>query len=1407
MNHAMNHLSRTLRFSVLSTLAGLGAGLGGCGPACGIGDFIPTPEGEAVITGTVTDVPDELRSRASGKDLTARAISVDGAVLAESDARIDEPFTLALGKGLDHFNVRVVVEGGSFVAKGFVAEAAAGSSATLDDLGVASTAAAQVVERYAVRERASLASTPSSTLQAVLDNALGDEDAVADFRSVVEEIFAVLDPQNGEAGFDRTSSAAASSALDNAGVDAAEYDAALEAAVDSALVPIVCDPGQVNVLFTVDVSGQGKDGNGAAQFLRQPPKEGKVFLGITLDPTSPVPDSAGALRPRLTPNDPATELFDDGSRGDEVAADGIFSAVLGLPRGMRVLYKYTNGSPNEGFTGTEEWPGNARILQVDDVLTSSESGQPDCLVVRRDSFGDESSNKNFVNLNARLGGGDLGYDDDLGGEIAPAPAGDDGAALLRNAGLTLADLRTRAPLTPTGIAEARENGRCTVCPAPLTVSADDDEAPRLVAAAFLAVDQTRVVFSEDVDVQSAGLASNYLLVDADNTAVSVIAVQVIGAQAVLTHERVDPRDLHRVTVKNIKDASLQQNEIAERASVVVGPDRTPPTVVDVRGGSMVELNPSARPVDPATGEVFVVTFSEELDRISAENAVNYAAEGLDVFAAFQRGREVLVVTTAHERGRTYALTVENAFDVAGNVVKEATVDARALSLSLVTFRAVVDHAWTSVDGTSRGLPTGEDLYLTGTVLRDARGIDGRDLRQFGRTDVAGYDGFRFVRGDDDVMSLTLRLPAGAYAYKLAHGTAASALDPPVSLETVSKGLATRNDVGGVAIDPVTLTGKDGLSYAQARLSTNGADLPGPGVMFKRENPDSVVVVGEVDRDLDAEIVGTWRDVPFGLGSDYDDGLVELPSFLSGVVDESPPRLLNARARDSESALLSFDEAIVIDGALNVAIADDSGAALPIVETIVGQPLPTQLVVHTGAMVNDSAYALVISGLKDSRSNALPGPLTAGFTSPAFFQSFQPLIDDVPPAVATVRPTSPTEIEVAFSERLSESSVTAADFSLGGAAAPDITAMRLAGGGLRALLTTTAQERQAPYTLTVTNVDDVAGNTLASATVPFAGFGEFDPPVIARAFPLSTTSVAVLWNEPLNVDSASEVSSYALAGGGSVERVRFAAGDETRAAAFNTNFAPLSTDVVIVTTTPMTGGQSYTLTITGVADLSGNGSDDSVTFTAVSTPPTVDVILTYLVSDTAGVVGVGAGGAAAPPARALSPSSFASQREGLFVLGTALSADGITDIASHPFTTALAGFPEDGAALTGVEPELKDDGTQGDRTARDNIYSLRISAVPVGSTLSWKAFASFTPAFAAQNPGFPGAAFADAPRGPAVFGDGQEFPGNDNAVFVVGDDDDDGVVTIECVFGDEITFKRKTGFPAFHMAVGNARRSE
>lgn len=497
-----------------------------------------------------------------------------------------------------------------------------------------------------------------------------------------------------------------------------------------------------------------------------------------------------------------------------------------------------------------------------------------------------------------------------------------------------------------------------------------------------------------------------------------------------------------------------------------------------------------------------------------------------------------------------------------------------------------------------------------------------------------------------------------------------------------------------------------------------------------------------------------------------------------------------------------------ESAVAITFSGPEGAILPVVETLVGVPQSTQIVVRTGAMDLDTAYTALVSQVSDAAGN-VSGQATVGFTSPGAFSPFTPLVDDIAPTVASVRATSPTEVEVRFSERVASATVVAEAFALAhaeGGVAPTLVSVRPAQGGLSAIITTSEQERQEAYTLSLTGIEDVAGNEMDDLTLPFDGFGEFDAPEIEWAQPLSPTRVAVKWNEAVTADSATRPEAYVI-NGLTISSVRFSNSDALKNAAFNPAWAPLRQDIVILSTSPMVPAGAYEVVATGVQDLSLNDSSTSATFDGVGESPEVDVILSYLVSDSATVVGVGAGGAPGTPGRALSPSDVATQREGIFVVGTALNESGSTPVEDHAFTIALGGFPPDGAPLDGVEFELVDDGTGGDAAANDNVYTARISSVPLGSTISFKAFASFTSSFGAENPQFPGAAFADAEAGPSVFGDGQEYPGNDNAVFLVADRDEDGIIRVDNLFGDEISFKRKTGFPAFHFAIDHARRRD
>jgi hypothetical protein len=130
--------------------------------------------------------------------------------------------------------------------------------------------------------------------------------------------------------------------------------------------------------------------------------EARLEACLPQDGIDPVHQALGAWAPNVVP------MFDDGTHGDAQAGDGVWSVTFELPywppetapdgAGLRIGYKYTYGLPGQGWTSSEEWPGNQRILEIADV-------NGDHLVVRRDVFADEAANKNKVNgLTPNLGG-------------------------------------------------------------------------------------------------------------------------------------------------------------------------------------------------------------------------------------------------------------------------------------------------------------------------------------------------------------------------------------------------------------------------------------------------------------------------------------------------------------------------------------------------------------------------------------------------------------------------------------------------------------------------------------------------------------------------------------------------------------------------------------------------------------------------------------------------------------------------------------------------------------------------------------------------------------------------------------------------------------------------------------------
>jgi hypothetical protein len=68
-----------------------------------------------------------------------------------------------------------------------------------------------------------------------------------------------------------------------------------------------------------------------------------------------------------TPN--LIKMYDDGTHGDEIKSDGIWSLEVHVPLGTKVEYKYTNSGIEGMWVPSEEFPGNNREFMVPAKLT------------------------------------------------------------------------------------------------------------------------------------------------------------------------------------------------------------------------------------------------------------------------------------------------------------------------------------------------------------------------------------------------------------------------------------------------------------------------------------------------------------------------------------------------------------------------------------------------------------------------------------------------------------------------------------------------------------------------------------------------------------------------------------------------------------------------------------------------------------------------------------------------------------------------------------------------------------------------------------------------------------------------------------------------------------------------------
>lgn len=457
MNHETPNFKTLALAFVLAPLAlGLGCGLdplvwGKLTPS----DFEdPPPAGFNTVTGVAS---------AMGAGATVRFLGPAGGALPEQDTATDADgaFSAQFPAGSTFTNTIVSVSDATRAFWGVVPEVPrketvydadiivtlgtglpeggeAAAVAFMDDLGVESTVATlMLLAKVRFSEPPStLATVSPSAVVGALDElaalvSSGDSRVVA-LSEMVERLLTdgattrpPLRPFVADGG-SYLDFAALSPGLDYSGdgspdTSVAAFDSALRAAVAAFDFNVCYAPDRIRVVLMVDFNEGGVDRNCSTinRWKWTKDEAGKqMFITGSLHESTPncdrdpapclesaVFDAASQQLGNWTPN--ITPMFDDGTNGDEVAGDNVWTLSLEMPwfdagapenPWVRISYKYTWGTAGALWTGSEEWPGNQRILELRDI-------NGDRMIVRRDLYGDETTNKDKSNLLAPAKGG------------------------------------------------------------------------------------------------------------------------------------------------------------------------------------------------------------------------------------------------------------------------------------------------------------------------------------------------------------------------------------------------------------------------------------------------------------------------------------------------------------------------------------------------------------------------------------------------------------------------------------------------------------------------------------------------------------------------------------------------------------------------------------------------------------------------------------------------------------------------------------------------------------------------------------------------------------------------------------------------------------------------------------------
>ncbi|MFO1470689.1 MAG: Ig-like domain-containing protein [Turneriella sp.] len=314
---------------------------------------------------------------------------------------------------------------------------------------------------------------------------------------------------------------------------------------------------------------------------------------------------------------------------------------------------------------------------------------------------------------------------------------------------------------------------------------------------------------------------------------------------------------------------------------------------------------------------------------------------------------------------------------------------------------------------------------------------------------------------------------------------------------------------------------------------------------------------------------------------------------------STPKVVSAVSSSPTSVLLTFDQAM-----------KDANQPTPAVNST---PLTTRAnytITNCGTLSASAANfsvvsstQILLSGLATGTTGTCTVTLNTAITSAAgvaltgatnFAVFGYSAADTTSPSVASVAPTNSNTVRVTFNEPINDATVGISDFNFSPAlTVTGVTCYTGAGNYTYCDVATSTDQTTQSYTVTVSGINDVAGNALSTSTTTFTGDGK---PYIVAYYPVDSGTVLVEWSEAIGNSASVGTADYTITPAGTI----------TAASLYLPDANDRSKFVKLTISPVLTSGTTYTLSVnnpTGSVDSTNNGTLGTVPGGGTFTGPT------------------------------------------------------------------------------------------------------------------------------------------------------------------------------------------------------------